>query len=65
VARHYGVTHIIPDNRDPRFLRWIQEGLPGLRQVHKVMNFKLFAIDYDRIPEKYKSWTRDANPQDK
>ncbi|MFH2002654.1 MAG: phospholipid carrier-dependent glycosyltransferase, partial [Planctomycetota bacterium] len=53
VARHYGVTHICPDNNHPEFARWSRSGLSGLRPVHTTMGSVLFEIDYALIPAEY------------
>jgi hypothetical protein len=49
VARHYGVTHLIPDGRRPSLEPWLKGQVPGLKKVFAAHGIELYAIDQERL----------------
>jgi hypothetical protein len=50
VARYYGATHLIPEQRRPALEPWVAGEAPGLRKVVEAHGVALYEIDYRAIP---------------
>jgi hypothetical protein len=49
-ARHFGVTHLVPDGERPALWPWLAGRIPGLRAVHAEGGLRLYEIRYDELP---------------
>jgi hypothetical protein len=49
VARHYGATHLIPDDVRPGLEPWLNGEVPGLRQVFESEGVTVYEIDPEAL----------------
>jgi hypothetical protein len=63
VARHYGVTHLIPDFRRPGLEPWLKGHVPGLRKVFEAPGAALYEIDWHALlPVRLESTRKESEP---